>query len=435
MGEHNFVPKRPNLIIKQKPFRMENEQFVIGAIMAKDPDTLSQDEQNILNGWLSNNNNQEIFDKATSEENKRQGIIRLYELSQENDRCRQKLYTTVGIIPMDVPEKRTIKIWRSWPRYIVAASVVLVVSVGVYLWYENKQDSRVVEPSAPQQGPIENDAAPGQFKAKLVLANGSSIVLDSAVTGKLAQQGNVTVVNEDGKLLYRQSDQQNNQQTEVLYNKLVTSKGETFVTVLADGSKVWLNSESSISYPVTFTGDERKVTITGEAYFEVATAFVQKGNTSVKQPFKVVADNMEVEVLGTHFNVNAYPDEEAIKTTLLEGKVKIVSGGTSALLAPGQQAKLKRQAKLLQVMDDADIEQAVAWKNGFFQFNDDDLKAVMRQLARWYDVDVVYQGNVNGDDTYGGRINRNSKASEVLTILGRNRVHYKIEGKRIIITP
>lgn len=412
---------------------MENEQFIIGAIMAKDPGTLSQEEQNILDEWLKKDNNQEIFDKATAEENKQAGIKRLYELSKENERCLQKLYTNIGIIPITAPEKRVISIWRRLPRYIIAASIVSAVLAGAYLWHQNKKDNRAAEQPTAQQAPLKNDAAPGRFKAKLVLADGSTVVLDSTVSGKLAEQGNVAVVNKDGKLVYQQNDRQNTQQAEVLYNKLVTSKGETFATILADGTKVWLNSESSISYPVSFTGQERKVTITGEAYFEVATVF-EKGNKAVKQPFKVVVDNMEVEVLGTHFNINAYADEEAIKTTLLEGKVKIVSGNMFAMLAPGQQAQLRRQAKLIQVNDNADVEEAVAWKNGFFQFSGADLKTLMRQLERWYDVDVVYQGNI-GNDTYSGRINRNSKASEVLTILGQNSVHYKIEGKKIIITP
>lgn len=412
---------------------MENE-FVIGVIMAKDPEQRSREEQNILSEWLQKEGNQQIFNRATSEENKQQGIVRIYQLSKQNDRCLQKMNIGIGIVPMPEPEKKTIRLWHRWPRYVAAASVVLVLSAGAYLWYQNKQGDRVVQNPAQGQQPVANDIEPGQFKAKLILANGSSVVLDSAATGELAQQGNMTVLNKDGKLVYEGNDQTKNIQTEVLYNKLETGKGQTYATVLADGSKVWLNSESSISYPVTFTGDERKVTITGEAYFEVATAFVQKGNRSVKQTFKVVVDNMEVEVLGTHFNVNAYLDEEVIKTTLLEGKVKIVSGGTSALLEPGQQAQLRKGTQLLQVMDNADVDQAIAWKNGFFAFNNDNLQAVMRQLARWYDVEVVYQGNVSSD-TYGGKIRRNSKASEVLTILQRNRIHFKIQGKKIIVSP
>jgi ferric-dicitrate binding protein FerR (iron transport regulator) len=194
---------------------------------------------------------------------------------------------------------------------------------------------------------------------------------------------------------------------------------------LADGTQVWLNAASSIRFPVVFTGAERKVEITGEVYFEVSK------NAAI--PFKVKTAASEVVVLGTHFNVNAYDDEAAVKTTLLEGSVKIIAAGQPIkYLQPGQQSAINKQGTIT-VLNNADIEEALAWKNGRFQFNSADLKSILRQISRWYDVDVVYKGNVNLHFT--GQLTRNdnvSKVFEELVLTGE--VHFKIEGKKIIVT-
>jgi transmembrane sensor len=409
---------------------MRDEHLFIAELLEKYPD-LNHEEREQFNRWLGQGNNKDFFNPILDKEILEEELRQLDELKIESEQrgsWEKLLQFRIG------PQKtKTIRL-NNWRLYAAAASIIMILGAGGFIWYQSKKvDNQVVQGKGNQPA-IATDANPGRFKAKLVLADGSSIVLDSATNGTLVQQENMAVVSEDGKLVYKSQDAPPGQvHTAVVYNKLVTAKGETFTLVLADGSKVWLNSESSITYPVTFVGEERKVTVTGEAYFEVARAFVPQGSKSVKQTFKVVVDNMEVEVLGTHFNINAYTDEDAIKTTLLEGKVKIVSGSTSAVLKPGQQAQLKKGTTLLQVRDDADLEQAVAWKNGYFQFGDDDLKTVMRQLARWYDVEVIYQGSVSAD-TYSGTIDRRSKASEVLTVLERNRVHFKIEGKKIIVT-
>jgi transmembrane sensor len=407
---------------------MQEHHSEIGEILAKYP-AITAEEEAILKEWAGKNRNQQVYDELTDQDHIIWMLETFERMKQEEAESWTKLQNAMRSVPSETaeeaPRRRMITRWY----LTVAASIILVISsVFLFKWYSSRQD----EVSVPESQAVakNNDVPPGQFKAKLTLADGSVVVLDTISSNRLVQQGGTTVYTRNGQLVYEQKAKH----TEVLYNTLTTSKGETYGMVLSDGSKVWLNSQSSLRYPVAFSGNERRVEITGEAYFEVATDFVQKGNKSVKQPFKVVVDNMEVEVLGTRFNINAYADEEVIKTTLLEGKVKIVSDNMSSVLAPGQEAQLKRQTKLLQVMDNADVEQAVAWKNGFFQFSDDDLRTVMRQLARWYDVEVVYQGGV-GTDTYGGRINRNSKASEVLTLLERNRVHFKIQGKKIIVTP
>lgn len=362
--------------------------------------------------------NRQFFDELTNQVRINEDLENLYKTDSK------AVWDSVVKANPKLKKGVIIPFFRPSVRY-AAAVILIIAALGSY-WFLKHKANKPVAKVETKQLPVVNDVKPGQYKAKLTLDDGTTMILDSAKDGQLVQQGGTNVLNRDGKLIYEKRGETN----KVLYNTLSTARGQTYATVLSDGSKVWLNSQSSIRYPVAFANDIRKVEITGEAYFEVAPAMGRNG----KRPFIVNAGEMEVEVLGTHFNINAYADEEVIKTTLLQGKVRIVSGNMSAMLAPGQQAQLKRQGKLLQVMDNADLEAAVAWKNGFFQFSDDNLKTVMRQLARWYDVDVVYQGNI-GDDTYGGRISRSSRASEVLTILGRNGVHYRIEGKKVIIIP
>lgn len=406
---------------------MRDEHYFIAELLEKYPD-LNQEEREQFNQWLEQGNNKDFFHQILDKEILEEELRQLDELKIESElrgSWEKLLQFRVK------PQKLNTIWWNNWRMYAAAASIITILSVGGLIWHQSQKANNQVVQVEDSQAPITTDADPGQFKAKLTLADGSTVVLDTATTRQLAQQGGVQVLNKDGKLVYEQGGQEETEPSVVLYNTLQTTKGQTYATVLADGSKVWLNSESSISYPVAFTGNERKVAITGEAYFEVASQY-SKG-TNKKLPFNVTVGSMEVQVLGTHFNINAYPDEETIKTTLLEGKVKIVAGNVSSILAPGQQAQLRKGTQLIQVMDNANVEQAVAWKNGFFQFSNDDLKTVMRQLARWYDVEVVYQGNVGGD-TYGGKIRRNNKASEVLTTLEQNRVHFKIQGKKIIVT-
>ncbi|HZK62780.1 MAG TPA: FecR domain-containing protein, partial [Puia sp.] len=187
----------------------------------------------------------------------------------------------------------------------------------------------------------------------------------------------------------------------------------------------WLDAASSITYPTAFTGKERKVYISGQAYFEVAK--------NKEMPFVVQKGDMSIKVLGTHFNVNAYEDEGAVKTTLLEGIVKIDQGSFSTMIKPGQQIQIARNGSS-RLIQNADLDEAVAWKNGFFKFDHCDLPSVMRQLARWYDVTVVYQGNMPAQ-YFGGKMERDLNLSEILDGLGKSGVHFKIEGKRLFIMP
>jgi len=271
----------------------------------------------------------------------------------------------------------------------------------------------------------QNDFLPGKNTAILTLADGSTIVLDSAKNGALTSQGNTKVIKlNNGQLAYSSSGATN----EVLYNTMSTPRGGQYKLVLSDGSKVWLNAASSIHYPTSFPGNERKVEITGEAYFEVAH--------DAKKPFKVSVNNMEVQVLGTHFNVNAYRDERTINTTLLEGSVKVTKGSSMSILKPGQQAIIQQAGddKKITVENNIDVEAVIAWKNGYFSFTNADMTAVMRQISRWYDVDIVYEGKIP-DRKFGGEISRNLNASQALKILQASKVHFRIEGKKIIVLP
>ena len=315
-------------------------------------------------------------------------------------------------------------------KIAAAASIVLLLSIGAYLWYgERKMGPETEAPTVAKT----NDVKPGQYKAKLTLDDGTIIILDSASDGRLVQREGINVLNKDGKLVYEKSGETN----KVLYNTLTTAKGESYATVLSDGTQVWLNSQSSIRYPMAFSGDIRQVEITGEAYFEVAPSVALLANGQKgKRPFIVNAPGIEIEVLGTHFDVNSYADEDAIRTTLLEGKVKVRSVSTNAqiILSPGEQAVAVRQSQALSKAKDVDVDAEVAWRFGMFQFNNADLKTVMRQLERWYDVEVQYSGAVP-DREFIGTIPRSLNLSKVLSLLEKQNVHFTLEGKKIIVTP
>jgi ferric-dicitrate binding protein FerR (iron transport regulator) len=211
----------------------------------------------------------------------------------------------------------------------------------------------------------------------------------------------------------------------IQYNVLTTPRGGQYRIVLPDGTKVWLNAASYIKFPTTFSGDKRDIELKGEAYFEVAQ--------NAKQPFEVSVSGMQVQVLGTSFNVNAYDDESNIKTSLIDGKVKVLNQSNASILAPGHEAVMNKNTNDIQVAA-ADVEDAIAWKNNVFSFQNADIPTIMRQIARWYDVEVSYEGKVS-TEKFVGEVSRNSNVSEVLKILELNKVHFRIEGKKITVLP
>lgn len=379
--------------------------------------TITKDEKIILNEWYHSFNDSEVEVSAN-----------------ENEAVQQLASRIKGRVFESIHEDKVVAIRprRTWKMSAAAAILVLFV-VGVYLMFSSRSTKHELVKAipAPTEVRYKNDIEPGGNKAVLRLADGSTIVLDSASNGIISRQGNIKVQKLDnGLLAYTVNGRQVTENDEVSFNTISTPRGGQYQVTLSDGTKVWLNAASSIRFPIVFTGSERKVKITGEAYFEVAK--------NKNKPFKVEANSSEIEVLGTHFNVNAYDDEASIKTTLLEGRVKISVPGSgqsqaSKILRPGQQAGINKQGKI-DVTDNADTEEVMAWKNGYFQFKSDDLKTILRQISRWYDVDIEYRGNVNLHFTGQLTMNENvSKVFEKLELTGE--VHFEIDGKKIIVSP
>lgn len=304
--------------------------------------------------------------------------------------------------------------------WMVAAAAILVLAAAGYFVF--------LAPSKPASAPVASvkrkDIAPGKNGAVLTLADGRQIVLDDAADGKLAIQGNTQVIKENGQITY------NNGQRGIVaataFNTLTTPRGRQFEVTLPDGTMVWLNAASSITYPTAFTGATREVNISGEAYFEVAK--------NAEKPFHVKVHGVDVAVLGTHFNINSYENEAVIRTTLLEGSVRISSGSRSSTLKPGQEAAVTRTGDAITVTDDVDTDLATAWKNGFTSFKSADIASIMRQVERWYNVDVKFEGKLPAR-TFTGDIPRNAPLSELFRIFEASRIHYHIEDQQLIITP
>jgi len=378
--------------------------------------TITPDEKNHLDDWYHSFNDDEIELTLDDPENEKQ----LFE------RIRLRLLNTIHKDQLKGVKGKG----RKWLLPAAAAVTILILlSVG-YLMFSTKSSKTGIAEEVLIEKKINNDVAPGGNKAVLTLADGSVIVLDSVSNGMISHQGNIKVEKLNrGLLAYTKNGKQAISNNEVFFNTISTPRGGQYKVTLADGTKVWLNAASSIHFPVAFTGKERKVEITGEAYFEVAK--------DKSKPFKVKANSSEIEVLGTHFNVNAYDDEAEVKTTLLEGKVKVSALSLNdtrspQFLKPGEQATVNKEGKI-NVKDHADTEEAVAWVNGYFQFKSADLKTILRQIARWYDVEIEYKGNVNTHFT--GQLTRNENVSKVLNeLMLTGEVHFKIDGKKIIVS-
>jgi ferric-dicitrate binding protein FerR (iron transport regulator) len=298
---------------------------------------------------------------------------------------------------------------RSW--WWAAAAVFLIIVAGTaYLSLKKKA-------SQPLAVRHTEDILPGHNGAVLHLSDGSMVMLDSAQNGTVARQGSIAAVKVNGELKYVGNT------NEAVYNTITTNPGRQWRLSLSDGTKVWLNAASSIHYPLAFNGAAREVEITGEAYFEVSP--------DASQPFIVNVGNERIRVLGTHFNVNAYTDEGGIKATLFEGSVKVSKGDDAVVLKPGQQSRPGVNGRL-NVVNNLSMEEIIAWKDGYFHFESADLKTILRQFARWYDVDIIYDGPVNNRKFFG-IVKRNASLKRVLEMLQDNNIIYNIEGKKLIV--
>lgn len=304
-----------------------------------------------------------------------------------------------------------------WIRYAVAASILLFISVGAYFFIRNthKADNFAAN--------TYKGIVPGTNKATLTLANGTTISLDDATKGQIAKQVGVKITKTaDGQIVY-QADATGQEQA--VQNTVTTPKGGQYKIILPDGTNVWLNAASSITYPTVFKGAEREVTLDGEGYFEVAK--------NKAMPFRVKSALQTIEVLGTHFNINAYADESLVKTTLLEGAVRVTSATNSILIVPGEQAVINRVGNGAISKQQVNLDKEVAWKNGVFSFADEDIREVMRQVSRWYDIDVVYEGDMPTEKFFG-EISRNSNLADVFRILELNNMKFVVEGKTVKIS-
>ena len=308
-----------------------------------------------------------------------------------------------------------------WTKVAAAASVVIALSAGLYFIKFNKPAQQVAQNKV-------QDIVPGSSKATLTLATGQKIVLTTGLNGKLAQQGNTSVqINSGNAITYTASGANNSASAPVQYNTLSTRRGEQspYPLVLADGTKVWLNAESSITFPTIFNGKERVVQITGEAYLEVIH--------NVAQPFKVRVRDQIIEDLGTRFNINAYTDEPNIKTSLIQGAIKLSNNKQTVYLKPGYQAVTPPSGSI--TVQAVDIDQIMAWKNGNFDFESVPLSEIMRQISRWYNVDVSYKGDIAAIE-FSCSISRSRNINEILSELEATKsVHFKIEGRRILVMP
>ncbi|NII23971.1 FecR family protein [Pseudoflavitalea sp. X16] len=315
-----------------------------------------------------------------------------------------------------------------WKPLAAAASVLLLISSTLYIMLTRQAPiERAKEPS--ELAGIPPDYKPGAHRAVLTLSDNRQVVLKDSKNGMIGEDAGMTIYNNvDGELSYNRSANQSGMSAgKDFYNTLSTPRAGHFQVTLADGTKVWLNAASSITYPLPFSKEERKVSVIGEVYFEVA----HREN----HPFKVISGRQEITVLGTHFNIRSYDDEPGISTTLLVGSVRITNtaNGSSGLLRPGQQASLSRTTEKIDIRA-VNAEDAISWKNGYFLFDNQDLTTIMKNISRWYDVDVEFTGAL-GKERFGGTFSRSSNLSQLLQNMEKiGNVHFQLSGPKIIVS-
>nr|WP_121273668.1 FecR family protein [Pedobacter schmidteae] len=404
-----------------------NEEKAIALIRKYQQGELTPQQEQQLNEWYLIN--------ATESK----AELNAEQMEQAIEQLRKKL-------PLQDP---AVKI-KLWPRIVAAASVLLILGTG--LWFYNSRQAGSHHPELARAGTGSHDIAPGKIGATLTLANGKKIRLSDAANGEIAKEAGISVTKTaDGQLIYEvlasgTSSRQNQRGTSDPggeTNTLSTAKGETYQVKLPDGSSVWLNAASSLTYTTSLKqATKRVVELRGEGYFQVAK--------DKKHPFIVKTAQQEVQVLGTHFNINSYESENAVKTTLLEGSVRVsatngrhaaandrhpdlVSGphtSNAITLRPNQQSILLNTG--IKVID-VDVESTIAWKNGYFLFDNENIYTIMNMISRWYDVEIEYKGNMD-DKIFVGRISRFKNVSEVLKLLEMTGdIHFKVQGRRITV--
>jgi ferric-dicitrate binding protein FerR (iron transport regulator) len=365
--------------------------------------TISKEESAYFERWYADFNDEEVRvgrERHGSEEALRtsmlSGIYRKIDARSGRHNRRSSLYTLVK----------------------AAAAVLLLIGAAYFFHYRKTPTPRLAQSDI-------QDIAPGGNKATLTLANGATIILNDVHKGQVASQGNSKIIKVNNGLVAYHTAASGGEAPGVAYNTLTVPRGGQFKLVLADGTRVWLNSASSIRYPTAFTGADRTVRITGEAYFEVAKNSLQ--------PFRVLADRMTVSVLGTHFNIMAYPDEPAAKVTLLEGAVNVKSKGNTVRLKPGEQLLLDPSGGM-RTVDGINLQGVISWTHDQFWLNGGDIHTIMREISRWYNVDVVIKGNI--PEHFEGYIPRDVNVSKIFEVLQQtNLLDYTIQNNKIIVSP
>lgn len=346
----------------------------------------------------------------------------------------QNIQKEIRHIP-DIEPARNYKARKSWHMVAAAATLILVFAASLYSY--NKKNNKIATAAV-----VAASIKPGSERAVLTLGDGTKINLNNAAKGKIAEHAGIVVTKlADGQLVYTvlPSKERNTGDTkdQMHFNTIETPKGGQYQIGLPDGTRVWLNASSILKYPTVFVGNERRVNLEGEGYFEVAKAY----KDGKRLRFIVETATQEVEVLGTHFNLNAYHEEGTVKTTLLEGCVKVISTSPSKdksadfrLLKPNQQSSLVLNSSKFEV-NTVNPDEVIAWKDGIFIYNNEDLKTIMRKLSRWYDIDVIYEGNID-DLSFSGSVSKSKNLNEALKILAlTGDVKFKIEGRRVTAMP
>jgi len=383
--------------------------------------TLTAEEHDELDEWVGeSDDNMRLFEEVTDEALNQRDIDFMAAADKQPVLNRLK-----GKLTFAPPKRKSF--FRIW-HYAVAAAVVLLLGTALFWLSRNRNNESTPTNLAVTE---KQDVQPVYDQATLTLADGSVIKLDEAKNGALGEQGSTDITKENGKLSYIANIKVS---LDPPQPNTLTTRGGSYLLTLSDGTKIWLNSASSITYPAVFTGNERRVAVSGEVYFEVASAKTKGPNYGKPFIVDVKEKNMSVEVLGTHFNINSYEEESSVKTTLLEGAVKVTSKDKTSFLKPNQQAQVSSSGNI-QTISDVDVMSVTAWKDGMFRFKNHDIKTVMKQIARWYDVDVEFEGN-QSTMGYNCLLPRNIPVSKILDVLVETGgVHFEIEGKKIKVLP
>jgi ferric-dicitrate binding protein FerR (iron transport regulator) len=370
----------------------------------------------LANKWLEGTIDEE--EKKAFEEwyNQDEAHIIQWGKPEDRDTLRDRLFDSIERkIKVREPKIRYLRPGRLL-RYAAASSIIVLLTMVGY-FFINRSINLKKSPSGISR--VSKDILPASNAALLTLGDGSVIRLEKSKSGKIPDQAFTQITNLGDHLTYKVKTASK----QIFYNTLSTPKGTQYSIQLPDGSLVWLNAGSSLRFPSSFIEKNRRVELTGEGYFEV--------EKNKEKPFIVVVEGMEVQVLGTHFNIKAYDNENSVNTSLLEGSVKLTRGNTLQFIKPGQRLQVTRKGQMF-MEDNADMDQVIAWKMGIFNFNNASLETVMREISRWYDVDIVYEKDIP-DIKFWGEIQRDLKLADVLEILNKMEVHFKIEGRKLMV--